>query len=430
MSKHGMQVELPKDLTAYLGELDAFIESQIKPLENRDDNIRFFDHRREHSRTDWDHGGVPRDEWLNLLKEAVALADAAGHARYVLPEEFGGRSGSNLEMAVIREHLNAKGIGLHNDASSEHSIVSNMYLTAQLVIEYGSPAQKEELLPLLLPGTNFIAMAITEPAHGSDATHMETTAVADGDHWIINGQKTWNSGVHANDYNMVFARTSGEPGDALGITAFLLPLKPTPAPGMVIEEYLWTFNMPTDHARVSFTDVRVPNSAIFGGEGQGLRVAQHFWHENRIRQAAASLGAAQYCIDAAVAYANERKIFGKQLSLNQAVQWPLVELATEAELVRALLYKTAVLMDEYGPPTQADKICMLNYRANRLVNQAADRAIQVHGGMGYSRHHQFEHIYRHHRRYRITEGTEEIQIRRVAGHLFGLMGRKSKGKKW
>ena len=138
------------------------------------------------------------------------------------------------------------------------------------------------------------------------------------------------------------------------------------------------------------------------------------------------MGAAQFCIDQAVAYANQRVTFGKRLSERQAIQWPLVELATEAELVRTLIRKTAAEMDDLaarGEPavTIGHKVSMCNYRGNRLVCDAADQAMQVHGGMGYSRHLPFEHIYRHHRRYRITEGSEEIQMRRVAGQLFGFL---------
>jgi len=118
-------------------------------------------------------------------------------------------------------------------------------------------------------------------------------------------------GIHKAQYDMVMARTSGKPGDGDGITAFLVPMKAT---GVKIEEMLWTFNMPTDHGRVSFTNVRVPHASIFGGEGRGLQVVQHFFNENRIRQAASSLGAAQFCINESVKYANERKPFGKPLS--------------------------------------------------------------------------------------------------------------------
>jgi acyl-CoA dehydrogenase len=251
---------------------------------------------------------------------------------------------------------------------------------------------------------------------------METTAVRDGDEWVINGEKTWNTGIHRAQYDLIFARTSGSAGDATGITAFLVP---TSSPGFEVVEYLWTFNMPTDHAHIRLTDVRVPDSAIFGGEGRGLQVVQHFFNENRIRQAASSLGAAQYCIDRAVEYAKQRKPFGKPLASNQAIQFPLVELHTQCEMLRALIHKTAWSMDRYGAFSQSDRVSMCNYWANRLCCEAADRAMQVFGGLGYSRHQPFEHIYRHHRRYRITEGAEEIQMRRVAGYLFGFMSQRA-----
>jgi alkylation response protein AidB-like acyl-CoA dehydrogenase len=167
--------------------------------------------------------------------------------------------------------------------------------------------------------------------------------------------------------------------------------------------------------------VRVPDSAVFGRVGRGLGVVQHFFNENRIRQAASSLGAAQFCIDRSVAYAKTRAPFGQSLASNQAIQFPLVELHTQCEMLRALIYKTAWSMDQFGPLTQSAQVSMCNYVANRLCCDAADRAMQVHGGLGYSRHQPFEHIYRHHRRYRITEGAEEIQMRRVAGYLFGFI---------
>ncbi len=416
-----MDHDIPPDLADYLVELDDFIDSEIRPLEEADDNVRFFDHRREDARTDWDRDGLPSREWEDLLAEARRRADAAGHYRYPLSAELGGRNGTNLGMAVIREHLAARGLGLHNDLQNEHSIVGNN-VGLLLMLEYGSEEQKAEWVPHLLEGTRGFAFGITEPEHGSDATHMETSAVRDGDGWVINGEKTWNTGIHRAHSDMILARTSGGPGDGHGITAFLTPMD---ADGLVIEEYLWTFNMPTDHGRVSLTDVRLPDSAILGEEGRGLQIAQHFFNENRIRQAASSLGAAQYCITESVAYAKERRPFGKPLSINQGIQFPLVELQTECEMLRALVHKTAWQMDTYGAFSVSDKVSMCNYRANRLCCDAADRAMQVHGGLGYSRHRPFEHIYRHHRRYRITEGAEEIQIRRIAGYMFGFMSQRA-----
>jgi acyl-CoA dehydrogenase len=416
-----MDFDIPADLVSYLAELDEFIEAEIRPLERLDDYIRFFDHRREDARTDWDRGGLPNPQWEALLAEARRRADAAGHYRYAFPAKYGGRDGTNLGMAVIREHLASKGLGLHCDLQNEHMIVGNN-VGLLLMLAYGSPAQQAEWVDGLAAGRRGFAFGITEPAHGSDATYMETTAVRDGSEWVITGEKTWNTGVHAASHDLIFARTSGQPGAADGITAFLTPVT---SPGFTVEDYLWTFNMPTDHGHIRLDGVRVPDSAVFGGEGHGLQVVQLFFNENRIRQAASSLGAAQYCINESVAYALERKPFGKPLAANQSIQFPLVELQTQCEMLRTLIQKTAWLMDRDGPFSVSDKVSMCNYWANRLCCEAADRAMQVHGGLGYSRHKPFEHIYRHHRRYRITEGAEEIQMRRVAGYMFGFMRQRA-----
>jgi acyl-CoA dehydrogenase len=421
-----MDFSLPDDLVAYLAELDAFIDSTIKPMEQADDNIRFFDHRREHARTDWDNQGLPRHDWEQLLRQAMRAADAAGHWRFSAPRAYGGKDGSNLWMAVIRDHFAQKGLGLHNDLQNEHSIVGNFPFVAMFE-QWGTEAQKQDYILGGFAGKRRVAFGLTEPHHGSDATHMETRAVRetrDGiPGWRIDGEKMWITGMHVATHCATFCRTSGEAGDAGGITCLLVP---NPSVGLVIEEYLWTFNMPTDHPRLSFTNVWVPESAMLGVEGRGLALAQSFVHQNRIRQAASSLGAATFCVEESVRYARERKPFGEELARNQAIQFPLVELATQCEMLRLLIYKTAWAMDrmEHSAIERelSDKISMCNYWANRLVCEAADRAMQVHGGIGYSRHKPFEHIYRHHRRYRITEGAEEIQMRKVGAYLFGYLG--------
>jgi len=403
---------LPEHLPRLLDEMDAFIEAEIRPLER--EHIQYFDHRRENARTDWDNGGIPRREWEDLLSEMRSRADAAGWLRYGLPASLGGRDGTNLDMAVIREHLAAKGLGLHNDLQDESSIVGN-FPQVIMVERFGTETQRKEFSEALITGERSFAFGLTEPAHGSDATWLATRAARTGNGWVINGAKRWNTGVHRATHDLIFARTCGEPGQARGITAFLVP---TSAPGFAVPFYWWTFNMPTDHGEVVLRDVVVADDAVLGEVDRGLEVVQTFLHENRIRQAASSLGAAQYCIDRAVGHAGQRVVFGKPLSVNQAVQWPLVELQTEAQMVRLLVYYAAWHLDRNHHLEVSDKVSMANYRANRLVCEAADRAMQVFGGLGYSRHEPFEHIYRHHRRYRITEGAEEIQIRRVAQRLF------------
>ncbi len=411
-----MDFSIPPAIQARLDELDAFIEAEIKPLQAADDNERFFDHRREYARTDFEAGGVPRPDWEALLREMRRRADAAGFLRLALPKEYGGQQATNLEMAIIREHLATKGLGLHNDLQNESSIVGN-FPTVLMMRDFGTPEQKAEWMPGFLEGTKRLAFGLTEPNHGSDATHLETRAYRDGEEWVINGAKRWNSGLHHATHDIIFARTSGNPGDPIGITAFLVP---TNSPGFKVEFFWWTFNMPTDHAEVSLTDVRVPQTAVFGRVDHGLDLAQHFVHENRIRQAASSLGAAQFCINEAVAYANKRYTWGKKLSVNQGIQFPLIELHTDAAMLRQLVRYTAWMLDQKHHMEVTHLVAMCNYKANRLACDAADRAMQTCGGVGYSRHMPFEHIYRHHRRYRITEGSEEIQMRKVGQNLFGF----------
>jgi acyl-CoA dehydrogenase len=410
-----MDFTKPPEIEQFLNDLDDFIAREIAPLEEA--NPQFFDHRREFARTDLEAGGAPAREWEDLLGEMQRRADAAGFLRYALPRELGGSDGTNLGMACIREHLANKPIGLHSDLQSEIAVVGNFPLV-HVFHAVGTPEQRQ-MIEGMITGRWLVAFGLTEPEHGSDATWLETRAVRDGDDWIVNGRKRFNTGMHRATHDLVFARTAGEAGEARGITAFLVP---TDAPGLEVLYHHWTFNMPSDHSEVSLRDVRVARDAVVGEQGDGLAIARHFLHENRIRQAASSLGAAQFCIDQSVAYARERVTFGRPLAQRQAIQWPLVELATEAEMLRWLVRRTAWEMDRTDHMAVSDRVSMCNYRANRLACDSADRAIQVHGGAGYTRAKPFEHIYRHHRRYRITEGSEEIQMRNVARALFGFGG--------
>jgi alkylation response protein AidB-like acyl-CoA dehydrogenase len=412
---------IPEDVQQLLVDIDEFIEREIKPLE--EENPELFDHRREFTRTDVERGGIPTERWRDMLAEARRRSIAAGFYKLPFPSAIGGSDLSNFAMAVVREHLAKRGPGLHAELSHEASVVANQPL-ALVLHEYGTEEQKQQYLHPLINGEIELAFGLTEPNHGSDATWLETTARRDGDDWVIDGMKRWNSVMDVAAANVVFARTSGQVGKARGISAFLVPAG---TPGMEVDYYHWTFNMPTDHAETSLKGVRVPASAMLGEEGRGLDCAQLFVHENRIRQAASSLGAAQFCIDASIAYAQERMMFGKPLADYQGIQWQLCELQTDAEFLRNTIHKVAWTMDQFGDgaSTEAkmsvtDKVSMVNYRGNQLACAAADRAIQVHGGVGYSRHKPFEHIYRHHRRYRITEGSDELQLRRIAGKLFGF----------
>src|SRR6201996_2972994 len=194
-----MDFDLSPKLLAYLAELDASIAREIKPLEMQDDNIKYFDHRREYERTDWDAGGLPKKEWEELLGEARRRADAAGHLRYGWPKELGGGGGTQLDLAVIREHLAAKGLGLHNDLQNEHSIVGNNPFILMFKA-FATPEQVARDEQKLLTGQMRAAFGLTEPNHGSDATFMETRAWEEDQDgqpgWRVKGEKMWTTGMH------------------------------------------------------------------------------------------------------------------------------------------------------------------------------------------------------------------------------------------
>ena len=159
---------------------------------------------------------------LEIFVANKARADKAGHLRFGLPKALGGKDGSNLAMAIIREHLAHKGLGLHNDLQNESSIVGN-FPVVLLLHHFGTKEQKERYIEGMFKGTERIGFGLTEPLHGSDATFMETTAVKQGGDWVINGMKRFNTGMHTATADLVFARTSGKPGDARGISAFITP---------------------------------------------------------------------------------------------------------------------------------------------------------------------------------------------------------------
>ncbi len=174
--------------------------------------MRFFDHRREWARTDFEHDGVPRADWEELL----ARDAAPGRRRRVAAPRAARPSSAATTPATSRWRSSAstsphKGLGLHNDLQNESSIVGN-FPTVLMMRDFGTDAQKAEWMPGFLDGTRRLAFGLTEPNHGSDATYLETTAVRDGDEWVINGQKRFNSGLHHATHDIIFARTSGEPG--------------------------------------------------------------------------------------------------------------------------------------------------------------------------------------------------------------------------
>ena len=246
-----MDFALPQDLVEFLDKIDDFIEREIKPLEQENDNIRFLDHRREDARTDWERGGLPNKEWEELMREARQRADKAGIYRYSYPKRLGGMDGTNLGMAVIREHLAAKGLGLHCDLQTEHTIVGNI-LGVMLMEQYGSDEQKAYWLPRMTEHGGGFAFGITE-LEPRLRRHVDghATPTATATSGSSTATRRGTPGLHNATHDVIFARTSGEPGEGTGITAFIVP---TDTPGFEIVEFLWTFNMPTDHATIKLTE--------------------------------------------------------------------------------------------------------------------------------------------------------------------------------
>lgn len=357
---------------------------------------------------------VPRSLTLVAVAQARTLADQAGFYRFALPRVYGGDANpsTNMWMCAIRLHLASHpvyggGVSLANDLQNEHSVVGN-FPDVFMLHHFGNEEQRQTLIPARLQGQFRTTFGLTEPKHGSDATFMETSArpargvyppgsekTVDG--FVLDGAKKWQSGAHDCTHMIIFARTSGKPGAARGITAFLVPRD---TPGVEIVSYEWTFNMPTDHATIAVDSVFVPRSAVLGEVDAGLAIAQTFVHENRIRQAASSCGAARFCLDRSIEYARSREVFGKALADNQAIQFQVVELMTQVEMLRLLILRTSWEMDKIveecggqsdSPVADAggkrpwveiekrlsDKVAMCNYWANRLCCQAADRAMQV-----------------------------------------------------
>ena len=351
------------------------------------------------------HGASDDAALDRACREIVHRLGAEGFLNQCCVAEPGGRFDVR-SLALSRETLARHG-GLADFCFAMQGLGSGP------ISLFGNEAQKRKYLPRVAKG-EISAFALTETNVGSDpaamATHAEPTP--DGKHFILNGEKLWCTNGTKAGVIVVMARTPAKEERGAKkeqITAFIVEMN---WPGVeVVQRCRFMGLKALYNGVIRFTDVRVPHSSIFGGEGKGLQVVQHFFNENRIRQAASSLGAAEFCIDEAVKYAKERKPFGKPLASNQAIQFPLVELHTQCEMLRALIHKTAWSMDTYGAFSQSDRVSMCNYWANRLCCEAADRAMQVFGGLGYSRHQPFEHIYRHHRRYRITVRATQ----RVAG---------------
>ncbi|MBE6118318.1 MAG: acyl-CoA dehydrogenase, partial [Erysipelotrichaceae bacterium] len=282
----------------------------------------------------------------------------------------------------------------------------------------GTQEQKEKYLPPIASGEKIMVFALTEPGAGSDAGGTTTTAVEDGDCFVLNGRKTFVSGAPMADWCLVFAKTDPTARGSRGISMFVVDLH---LPGVSLgasEKKMGINGYPT--CDVVMEDVRVPKDCLVGPLHKGFSIAMKTLDGGRLGMAAQAVGIAQSCLDESVAYAKERKQFGQPIGNFQGISFMIAEMATEIEAARQLVYHAAELKDAGKDATMA--CSMAKFYAAEAANRCAYKAVQIHGGYGYSRDYKVERLYRDARVTSIYEGTSQIQEVVIAGQLLKKTG--------
>lgn len=340
---------------------------------------------------DWDR----RHEFpAGALKELAAL----GVMGMTVPEQWGGTGMDYLSLALAIEEIAAADASMSTIVSVQNS------LACGILMNYGNDAQKDRYLSRLASGEWLGCFCLTEPHAGSDASALRTTAVKDGDAWVLNGVKQFiTSGKHAQ-LALVLAVTDKAAGKK-GISCFLVP---TDTPGYVVgrlEEKLGQHA--SDTAQIVFEDCRVPADHLLGTPGDGYRIALSNLEAGRIGIAAQSIGIARAALSAALAYAKERETFGVPLIEHQAVNFRLADMATRIEAARQLTWHAAVLKDAGQPCLK--EASMAKLFASEMAERVCSDAIQIHGGSGYVADFPVERLYRDVRVTQIYEGASDIQ---------------------
>lgn len=357
----------------------------------RDSMRAFAQARLAPNAAEWDCNHTFPAQALKELGELGALG-------MVVPEEWGGAGMDYMSLVLTLEEIAA------GDGATSTIVSVQNSLACGITLKYGSDAQKEEWLKPLARGSRLGCFCLTEPHVGSDASALKTTAVRDGDTWVLNGVKQFiTTGKHA-DVAIVFAVTDKNAGKK-GISCFLVP---TATPGYVvarIEEKMG--QKASDTAQIIFDNCRVPASAMMGTEGDGYKIALSNLEAGRIGIAAQSVGMARAAFEAALKYAQERETFGKPIIEHQAVSFRLADMATQLDAARLMVWRAAALKD-------AGKSCLKEASmAKMFASEAAEKicsdAIQIHGGYGYVSDFPVERIYRDVRVCQIYEGANDIQ---------------------
>jgi len=334
---------------------------------------------------------------LEELRELQEKAKQSGFFGVLTPEEYGGMGLGSLMAALIEIELGRTFVQFKFGGDADN------------ILFHANDAQKKRYLEPTISGERHSCFAITEPGAGSDARNIRTSAVRDGDEWVINGEKTFITGGDIADFTMVFAVTDKEKGADGGVTCFL-----------VDRDAGWTSaSIPTmgewGPASLSFQDVRVPHSAILGEEGRGFALAMKWIGKGRFMLPARALGACERLVEMAMEQAKNRVTFGEPIANRQAIQWMIADSAVEIEALRWLVLTAAWQVDHGIDSRQSQSMAKLY--GGVQANQIVDRVLQIHGGMGYTRELPVERWYRELRLLRIYEGTDEIQRRTIARNL-------------
>jgi acyl-CoA dehydrogenase len=328
-----------------------------------------------------------------------ALGDA-GFLRHCVPAAYGGAAAhvASRSLCIAREVL------AYHDGLADFAFAMQGLGTGAITLA-GSEAQRERWLPAVARGEAIAAFALSEPGAGSDAAALATTARRNGDGWVLDGEKTWISNGGIADVYCVFARTGEVPG-AKGISAFVVPAD---AEGLSVAE---RFDVMAPHplARMRFDACALPAEALVGARGEGFKLAMRTLDVFRASVAAAAIGFARRALDEAVAHAKQRAMFGGHLSDLQLTQAALGDLATGIEGAALLTARAAWKRDSGGPSTRTTReAAMAKLAATEIAQDAADRAVQLHGGEGVRVGSVVERLYREVRALRIYEGATEVQ---------------------
>ena len=370
--------------------LDVELSDELRAM--RDAVRRFVAHELEPWAQEIDRSG-------EIPHGLIEVMQHNGYCGMRLPAEYGGGGLSLFQYCIALEEFSR----LHRAFTIAANYSSGM--TPMAITRHGTPEQKEKYLRGFAAGKLKSAFALTEPEAGSDPAGMRTRAEKRGDGWVLNGRKHYISGGHVADVIMVMAVTDPEKRARGGITAFLVERG---TPGFSVTRVDTT--IATDAiklAELTFEDCVLPASAVVGEVGAGFKVAMRSLNDGRLSVSCSCVGAAESLLEMATTHVKVRRTFGKLLAERQAIQWMLVDSATDIAAGRALAYDTLRRLEAGKNIGSAGSICKLF--CSEMVGRVADRAVQIHGGMGVIRGFPVERFYRDVRHYRVGEGASEIQ---------------------